>query len=90
MKKMKKRLKFRLFVELKSPIDEYSAGDRGVAGLFLPSGYCLFGVMAQPPHWKYADTREGESYAVILFNRALGVWRDPDPQLPCSWFGGRV
>lgn len=84
MKTQPKPLKYRPFVEIYSCIDEYQ--DNHTRGLFLAAGYCLAGIMIRPPHRRTPDTREGEARAVILFNRALGIWRDPDPHLPPSGF----
>lgn len=80
-------LKYRPFVEFRNCIDEYRVDH--VYGLFLPSGWCVAGLMIKPPYRERPRTREGEARAIILFNRAIGIWRDPDPQLPPLGFKPR-
>lgn len=79
-------LKYRPYLEVNNCVDEYADGD--TRGLFLKSGYCLVGVTIKPPHSRTPETREGEARGVVLFNRGVGVWRDPNSELPWSGFGG--
>lgn len=54
----------RIFVELNTYIDDYQ-GD--ALGIFTRSGWCIFGILWLPG-----------MKGVIMFNKGIGLWRDPE------------